>query len=105
MVTLTQVADQKVHALLKQEGKLGKAGLRIRVVGGGCSGFQYQMYFDETKEETDVLVQGTGFSLYLDPETLSRMQGAVIDFEEGEDGAGFRIDNPNTSHGCGCGSK
>lgn len=103
MITLTQVADTKIQALLEQEGKLGKAGLRIRVVGGGCSGLQYQMYFDETREDGDVLVQGSGFAVYLDPETVRLMKGAVVDFEEGESGSGFRIDNPNAAHSCGCG--
>ena len=103
MITLTQIADTKIQALLDQEGKLGKAGLRIRVVGGGCSGLQYQMYFDETREETDLQVQGTGFELYLDPETVRLMKDAVVDFEEGENGSGFRIDNPNAAHSCSCG--
>ncbi|WP_132950894.1 HesB/IscA family protein [Rhodovulum bhavnagarense] len=80
----------------------GKA-LRIAVEGGGCSGFQYDIRLDEVAED-DLVLQGAGETVVVDPVSLPFLQSAVIDFSEELIGARFTIDNPNASSSCGCGT-
>ena len=79
------------------------AGLRVGVRGGGCSGFQYALAFDEQRDE-DTVFEDKGIRLLVDPASLPYVRGSIIDFVDGLQGAGFKVDNPNVVAACGCGS-
>ena len=101
MVTLSDVAAEKLRAILVEE-KAEEKGLRIRVVPGGCSGFSYDMIFDD-KAEGDEVFEAGGVRLIVDGESLPLLEGATIDFKEEIGHEGFTINNPNAKSGCGCG--
>ncbi len=104
MVTITDKGAQKVREFLTgQEADMALAGLRVGVRGGGCSGFQYQLAFDEQRDR-DVVFETHGLKLLVDGESLSYVDGSVIDYEESLQGAGFKVSNPNVVAACGCGS-
>jgi len=102
-VILTPRAQQRVKEMLSKEGLSEKAGLRVAVTGGGCSGFQYELNFDDRKEG-DVAVTFDGLNVYIDEISLPYIAGTTLDFVEGLHGAGFRFENPRASRTCGCGS-
>jgi iron-sulfur cluster assembly protein len=104
MITITDRGAAKVHEFLaSQQADLGVAGLRVGVRGGGCSGFQYQLAFDEQREN-DTVFESHGLKLLVDNESLQFVRGSTIDYEETLQGAGFKVDNPNVVAACGCGS-
>jgi iron-sulfur cluster assembly accessory protein len=102
MVTLTDLAVQKVNELIQSEKAEGKA-LRIFVEAGGCSGFSYGFTFDD-KSADDQVMACNGFEVIIDPYSITYLEGAKIDYVDGLHGAGFKIDNPNSHGTCGCGS-
>jgi iron-sulfur cluster assembly accessory protein len=102
MLTLTSNAAGKVKEFLVQNGK-PEAGLRVRVVGGGCSGFQYQLALDEGASSEDKVYEQNGVKLFVDPKSLLYLEGTEIDFVEDVMGSGFRFTNPNSKGTCGCG--
>jgi len=101
MVTLTPTAVDKVKAIMTQRGEHG--GLRISVVGGGCSGYQYQMTLDKDSNEEDKIVEQDGIRMFIDPRSLLYLNGTIVDYVETLTGAGFKFDNPNARGTCGCG--
>ena len=104
MITLTDKSAEKVHEYLaSQQAEARLAGLRVGVRGGGCSGFQYQLAFDEQREG-DVVFESHGLRMLVDGESLPYVRGSVIDYEESLQGAGFKVNNPNVVAACGCGS-
>jgi iron-sulfur cluster assembly protein len=104
MITLTDKGAEKVHEFLAAQASVADtAGLRVGVRGGGCSGFQYALAFDEQREN-DVVIEDKGIRLLVDEPSLPYVKGSVIDFVEGLQGAGFKVDNPNVIAACGCGS-
>ncbi len=104
MVTITDRGAEKVHEFLTaQEADVTLAGLRVGVRGGGCSGFQYQLAFDEQRED-DTVFESHGLKLLVDNASLPYVRGSVIDYEESLQGAGFKVENPNVVAACGCGS-
>ncbi len=104
MITITDKGAEKVQEFLdSQEGDVTLAGLRVGVRGGGCSGFQYQLAFDEQREADAVFVSH-GLKLLVDRESLPFVSGSTIDYEESLQGAGFKVNNPNVVAACGCGS-
>ena len=104
MIEITDRGAEKVHEFLaSQQADLGLAGLRVGVRGGGCSGFQYQLAFDE-KRDNDVVFESHGLKLLVDNESLQFVRGSTIDYEESLQGAGFKVENPNVVAACGCGS-
>ena len=104
MITLTDKGAEKVREFLaSQETVADTAGLRVGVRGGGCSGFQYALAFDEQRDE-DKVVEDKGIRLLVDRPSLPDVEGSVIDFVEGLQGAGFKVENPNVIAACGCGS-
>jgi iron-sulfur cluster assembly protein len=104
MITISDKGAEKVHEFLaSQEADVTMAGLRVGVRGGGCSGFQYQLAFDEQREQ-DVVFESHGLKLLVDRESLSYVSGSTIDYEESLQGAGFKVNNPNVVAACGCGS-
>lgn len=104
MITLTDKGAEKVREFLAaQEAVAETAGLRVGVRGGGCSGFQYALAFDEERDGDEVFTD-QGIRLLVDTQSLPYVQGSVIDFVDGLQGAGFKVDNPNVIAACGCGS-
>jgi iron-sulfur cluster assembly protein len=104
MISITDRGAEKVQEFLSgQEGDVTMAGLRVGVRGGGCSGFQYQLAFDEQRAE-DMVFEDHGLKLLVDNASLEFVRGSVIDYEESLQGAGFKVNNPNVVAACGCGS-
>lgn len=101
MVTVTEAAAAKLKDLITREGTEGQA-LRVRVRGGGCSGYEYQLAFD-TPREGDEVFELRGVKVVVDPKSLLFLAGSEIDFQDGLTGAGFAIKNPNSKGSCGCG--
>src|SRR2546430_14469912 len=102
VVTLTDVAAQKVGTLLSDE-EHASAGLRVAVRGGGCSGFQYQLALDEQREG-DRIFEYEGIRIIVDEASLRYVDGSTVDYTESLMGSGFQVNNPNVVAACGCGS-
>src|SRR6202012_2119595 len=104
MITLTDKGAEKVREFLASQSAVADtAGLRVGVRGGGCSGFQYALAFDEQRAG-DTVIQDKGIRLLVATPSLPYVKGSTIDFVEGLQGAGFKGDNPNVIAACGCGS-
>ena len=103
IVTITDKAAEKASALLKDKGIEGGA-LRVFVVGGGCSGYQYGMAIPERQEENDIVIGQGALRLFIDPESAPLLRGAEIDFIDDVMRSGFSITNPNATTSCECGS-
>ena len=103
MVLITPVAAAKVNEIRDAEAIEANMALRLRVVGGGCAGFSYDLYFDEPAE-VDRQVEIQGVKVVVDEMSLMYLVGTEIDYVEGLQGAGFKFNNPNVKSTCGCGS-
>jgi iron-sulfur cluster insertion protein len=103
MITITDKAALKVKEIAEAESLVGQ-GLRLRVVGGGCAGFSYDLYFEDKVGEMDEEFESNGVKLYVDPMSYQYLEGTEIDYIEGLHGAGFKFNNPNSKGSCGCGS-
>jgi iron-sulfur cluster assembly accessory protein len=103
MVQLTERAVGKVKEILDQQ-EPKPAGLRISVVGGGCSGFSYSMAFENTPQMLDKTYSFDGLKVFVDQASLLYLDGASVDYVESLEGAGFKFENPNVKSTCGCGS-
>lgn len=101
MVTITSTAAEKLKAIMKEKG-IQEEGLRIQVIGGGCSGFQYQLQFDNAKPG-DKVFEHDGVKLLVDPKSYLFLQSSEVDYVDSLYGAGFTIKNPNAKSTCGCG--
>src|SRR5881396_3696025 len=103
MITLTETGAEKVREFLAAQGAdIQTAGLRVGVRGGGCSGFQYNLAFDQ-KRDTDVVFESHGLQLLVDSQSLRYVEGSTIDYVDSLQGAGFQVNNPNVVAACGCG--
>ena len=102
-ISLTETAAIKVRALLDQEGR-DDLRLRVAVQPGGCSGLQYQLFFDERALDGDIEVDHGGVPLVVDRMSAPYLVGATIDFTDTIEQQGFTIDNPNAAGGCACGN-
>jgi iron-sulfur cluster assembly accessory protein len=103
MVQLTETAVGKVREILDtQEPK--PAGLRIAVVGGGCSGFSYSMAFENSAGMLDKTYSFDGLKVFVDQASLLYLEGVEVDYVESMEGSGFKFNNPNVKSTCGCGS-
>ena len=102
MITVTDFAADKIRTLLEKEGN-STHGLRVAVRGGGCSGFQYHLEFEETPGEMDQVVESNGVRLFVDPKSSLYLNGVILNFDDGLMGSGFQIENPNARTTCGCG--
>ncbi len=101
-VSLTESAAQQIRSMLDDQPENAGKILRIYVEGGGCSGMQYGMVFDE-KRDNDRVSEFFGVSVLVDAVSAEYMQGAVVDFSDALTGGGFKISNPNAKSSCGCG--
>jgi len=102
MVTLTDIAATKVKELMNGQADSPEAGLRVAVRGGGCSGFQYALAFDEQRDG-DQIFEHSDIRLLVDEESLPFVDGSQVDYVESLQGAGFSVNNPNVVASCGCG--
>lgn len=103
MLLITPVAAAKVNEIREAEGIEANMALRLRVVGGGCAGFSYDLYFDEPAE-VDRQFEVAGVKCVVDEMSLMYLVGTEVDYVEGLQGAGFKFQNPNVKSTCGCGS-
>jgi iron-sulfur cluster assembly protein len=104
MITFTDKGAEKVQDFLASQGAaIDTSGLRVGVRGGGCSGFQYALAFD-TQRDDDEVFEDHGLRILVDRPSLPYVRGAVVDYVEGLQGAGFKVENPNVTAACGCGS-
>jgi iron-sulfur cluster assembly accessory protein len=102
-IVLTAKAVEMVKDAIAREGLAGH-GIRVGVLGGGCSGFQYAMDFEKDPKPDDFTLEQDGVKLFVDPMSHMYLQGVTIDYVVGVQGAGFKFDNPNAKSTCGCGS-
>jgi iron-sulfur cluster assembly accessory protein len=102
-VNLTSNAIAKVKEIMAQQTPV-PTGLRVGVVGGGCSGFQYSMSFENSAGMMDKVYDFDGLKVYVDATSVNYLNGAVVDYVETLEGAGFKFENPNVKTTCGCGS-
>jgi iron-sulfur cluster assembly protein len=104
MVTLTEKAAEKIReAILEQEESGSYEGVRLTVVGGGCSGFQYSMRLESKTGEEDSVFDSDGLKVIVGQDSLEYLNGTEVDFVETPQGAGFKFNNPNVKSTCGCG--
>jgi len=102
-ITLTPNAIKKVKEIMAQQNPV-PAGLRVGVVGGGCSGFSYSMTFENNPGLMDKTFDMDGLKVYVDATSVMYLQGCTVDYVETLEGAGFKFENPNVKSTCGCGS-
>jgi iron-sulfur cluster assembly accessory protein len=102
-VNFTPTAISKVKQIMGQQNPV-PTGLRVGVVGGGCSGFSYSMQFENSAGMMDKVFDFDGLKVYVDATSLMYLNGAVVDYVETLEGAGFKFENPNVKSTCGCGS-
>jgi iron-sulfur cluster assembly protein len=102
MVTLTPTAIEKVREIMVERGEQ-TSGLRIAVVGGGCSGFQYQMSLDKEPGAGDEVTEQGGVRVFVDARSMPYLAGTEVDYINGLNGSGFKFNNPNSRGTCGCG--
>ncbi|PYX25708.1 MAG: iron-sulfur cluster assembly accessory protein [Acidobacteria bacterium] len=102
-ITLTPNASAKVKEIMAQQNPV-PAGLRVGVVGGGCSGFSYSMQFENSAGMMDKVFDFDGLKVYVDATSVMYLNGCIVDYVETLEGAGFKFENPNVKSTCGCGS-
>ena len=103
MVQITEKAIGKVKEIMSSQ-EPAPSGLRISVVGGGCSGFSYSMAFENSPGMLDKTYSFDGLKVFVDQASLLYLDGAQVDYVESMEGSGFKFNNPNTKSTCGCGS-
>ena len=103
MIDLTPAAAKAINRFIRG-AETPVAGLRIFVSGGGCSGFQYGMTLEETKNEDDTVLEYGAITLLVDPLSAPLLEGVTVDFVDSLNGSGFKFENPNASSSCACGS-
>ncbi len=103
MIQVTESAAQQIKRLLDAEGKTGTHALRMKVVGGGCSGLQYQLAFDDQRRENDTEIEINGVRVVVDEKSALYLVGTSLDFVDSLMESGFKINNPNAKSTCGCG--
>jgi iron-sulfur cluster assembly accessory protein len=101
-VTVSPRAAKRIAAILAGEGQ--SAMLRLAVTGGGCSGFQYNFALDESRMDDDLFIEESGARILIDPVSLDFLAGAEIDFTDDLIGQAFKVNNPNATSSCGCGT-
>ena len=103
-LSLTDTAASKVKEFMEEQGAMEGAGLRVAVLPGGCSGFQYGLNLEERPGDDDTIVMSHGLRLFVDPFSSQYLKGTRIGYASSFQGSGFTFENPNAAGGCGCGS-
>lgn len=102
LIEITDKAAEQIKVIFQKENPGPESGLRLAVVGGGCSGLQYKIEFSPKKERDNIITLG-GIDVLVDPKSSIYLKGIVLDFKDGLNGKGFVFNNPNASNTCGCG--
>ena len=102
LVVLSERAQREVRSIFDRQDIGKEKGLRLSVVGGGCSGLSYEMDFSEQRPN-DTTIDFDGFTVLLDPKSTIYLKGITLDFQDGLQGKGFVFSNPNATNTCGCG--
>jgi len=103
MVTISEIAKNKIVELRQKDGLSEGHAIRVAVEGGGCSGLMYDLQFDATQQPMDHLVEDKGIKILVDRKSLLYLAGTELDFSDGLNGKGFQFRNPNATRTCGCG--
>ena len=103
MLTLTATSIERIQSMAEKEG-LDDASIRVSVIGGGCSGFSYDIDFEDTQREGDQILDVDVFKVYIDPMSYQYVQNTAVDYVESFSFSGFQFNNPNAKRTCGCGS-
>jgi len=103
VIEVTPPAAERIRALLDKEGKLDSHGLRLKVVGGGCSGLRYELAFDERVNENDTELEIGGVRVIVDEKSALYLVGTTLDFVDTLQESGFKMINPQAKSTCGCG--
>jgi iron-sulfur cluster assembly protein len=103
IIEVTEAAGQRIHELLEKDGKLDTHGLRMKVVGGGCSGLRYELAFDDQLSDVDSEIAAHGVRVIIDEKSALYLMGTKLDFVDTLNETGFKMGNPNASATCGCG--
>jgi iron-sulfur cluster assembly protein len=104
MLTLTETAVTEVRKFMEAESAGSEAGLRIRVVPGGCSGFSYSMQIEDAPRQGDEIIDHSGLRVFVDLFSRQYLDGVQVDYVNSVMGSGFTFSNPNATGSCGCGS-
>jgi iron-sulfur cluster assembly accessory protein len=102
VMTVTQAAARKIAELATREGR-SEATLRVRVVAGGCSGFSYELGFEDAPSELDQVIRTDGVRVVIDPSSATIVEGSTLDFDDAMLGGGLKMQNPRAVHECACG--
>ena len=103
-ITVTPTAADEVRKFMSEQGSADTAGLRVAVLPGGCSGFQYGLNIEDEHQDDDEIFEIGGLRLFVDPFSSQYLDGVEIDYVTTMMGSGFTFKNPNATGGCGCGS-
>ncbi len=103
LIEVTDSAADRIRDLLDKEGKADTHGLRLKVVGGGCSGLRYELAFDDAIGDDDTQVEISGVKVIVDEKSALYLSGTTLDFVDTLQETGFKMNNPNASTTCGCG--
>jgi len=103
VIEVTDAAAKRIRELLEKENKLATHGLRMKVVGGGCSGLRYELAFDDRRGESDTEIGVHGVKIIVDEKSALYLMGTTLDFVDTLNETGFKMGNPNASTTCGCG--
>ncbi len=103
MIQVSETAVKQIKKLMEDENTPG-AGLRVSVVGGGCSGLSYKLDFQDAPQTTDKVYEQDGVKVFVDPKSFLYIKGLTLDYSGGLNGTGFTFKNPNATKSCGCGT-
>jgi len=103
IIDVTEAAANRIHDLLEKDGKLETHALRMKVVGGGCSGLRYELAFDDQHSDIDSEIEAHGIRVVIDEKSALYLMGTTLDFVDTLNETGFKMGNPNASATCGCG--
>jgi len=103
VIDVTESAAKRIHELLEKDGKLDTHRLRMKVIGGGCSGLRYELAFDDRLGESDAEIEKCGVKVVIDEKSALHVMGTTLDFVDTLNESGFKMSNPNASTTCGCG--
>jgi iron-sulfur cluster assembly protein len=103
LIDVTDAAATRIHELLGREGKLASHGLRMKVIGGGCSGLRYELAFDDQIGDDDTQIEASGVRVIVDEKSALYLVGTTLNFVDTLQESGFKMENPNASSTCGCG--
>ncbi len=102
IVRITEKAIGQIKTIFESEGPGPEKGLRLAVIGGGCSGLQYKIEFSDLKDK-DNIIERDDVRIYIDPKSSIYLKDVILDFKDGLNGKGFVFENPNATNTCGCG--